>query len=95
MLQKEKLRKEEHINGMTSFFIIEESYTFTEPLLYNIRNDERVKFAGYIKEHPLEDIVEIRIKTDSYDTNIKVFEENLANLIQTLQDYKETLNKQI
>lgn len=87
-----KLKKINYDNGMTSFIIVGESYTLVEPLVFNIRNDKRVNFAGYIKEHPLENHIEIRIRTKSYDENVVVFEEHLSKLIEILQNYKEKLD---
>ena len=90
-----KLKKQNHSNGMTSFIIAGESYTLVEPLVYNIRKDERVNFEGYIKEHPLEDHIEVRIRTKSYEDNVIVFEEHLSKLIEILQNYKEMLENKL
>ena len=90
--------------GIVSYKIKSEDYTLVEPLVFNLRKDPRVTYVGYIKDHPLDDIIEIKIRIKKnrirlYDGPVaseeQVIAENLRGLIETLESYKKQVEESI
>lgn len=91
-------------NKAVSYKIHHEDYTVVEPLVYNLREDPRVSRVGYIKDHPLDKFIEIRlwVRKNKFATDQSIdvsadyiMKETIKNLIETLKNYKEDINKYI
>ena len=98
----EQFREQEQkliVNNMekspnTSLFIInDEDHTFGNVVKMMLLRDRKIRYVSYRKPHPLENKIELKIKTNGEKTPINAFRDSLKNLNEDIDDCLRQLNE--
>ena len=94
--QEEKVieHPEEKIQNTSLFIINDEDHTFGNAVKMMLLRNPKIRFVAYRKPHPLENKIEIKIKTNGEITPLNAFREALRNLNDDIEDCKKELDEE-
>jgi len=78
-----------------TFVILKEDHTLGNILRMSLLRDRRVLFGGYRMPHPLENKMNVKIKTRPQTTPIEVLQDSIENLQVELRSMQEQVMKQV
>ena len=94
--QEEKVvvHNEEKLEKTCLFIINDEDHTFGNAVKMMLLRNPKVRFVAYRKPHPLENKIEIKIKTIKEYSPIAAFREALKNLNDDIVDCEKGLEEE-
>ena len=87
-------QSEEKIENTGLFIINSEDHTFGNAVKMMLLRNPKIRFVAYRKPHPLENKIEIKIRTNGEITPIAAFKEALKNLNDDIDDCIKQLDEQ-
>ena len=85
---------EEKIENTELFIVNGEDHTFGNAVKMMLLRNPKIRFVAYRKPHPLENKIEIKIKTTKETTPLAAFKEALKNLNEDIDDCIKQLDEQ-
>lgn len=82
---KVSFEKDSKVPNTMIFTIMLEDHTVGNMIKMQLLRDEKVRFAGYRKPHPLEHKIEIRISTNGEITPLESFKNAINSLFMDLE----------
>ena len=80
------VQKESKLENTCLFIINDEDHTFGNAIKMMLLRNPKVRYVAYRKPHPLENKIEIKIKTNEDIRPIDAFKEALRNLNDDIED---------
>jgi len=77
------------------FTILLEDHTLGNLIKMQLLRDERVRFSGYRKPHPLENKVEIKISTNGECTPGEALRETIKNLVMDIDQCSKRFSEEV
>ena len=87
-------KAEEKIENTGLFIVNGEDHTFGNAVKMMLLRNPKVRFVAYRKPHPLENKIEIKIRTNGEITPLSAFKEALKNLNDDIDDCVRQLDEQ-
>ena len=89
--QKLAYEVDKKITDTGNFTILKEDHTFGNLVTNSLLEDQRVLFAGYRMPHPLENVLNIKIRTRPDYKPVNLMHHSIDNLVTEI----DTLEKQL
>lgn len=77
------------------FTILLEDHTIGNLLKMQLLRDERIRFSGYRKPHPLENKIELKVSTNGECTPGEVLKGSIQNLIADIDQCSKKFSEEV
>ena len=91
-ISKVSFEKDSKVPNTLIFIIMLEDHTVGNAIKMQLLRDEKIRFAGYRKPHPLEHKIELRISTNGEISPLDAFKNAISSLLSDLEISSKKFN---